>query len=45
MILFGAAGRYPLRVAADERITWEHGERRGGPNETIGVLELRIMDS
>ena len=31
--------RYPLRVA-DPRITWEKGERREGPNETIGVLEL-----
>lgn len=26
---------------ADGRITWEHGERREGPNETIGVLELQ----
>jgi hypothetical protein len=26
---------------ADPRITWERGERRAGPNETIGVLELR----
>jgi len=26
---------------ADGRITWEHGERRQGPNETIGVLELQ----
>ena len=26
---------------ADGRITWEHGERRAGPTETIGVLELR----
>jgi len=25
---------------ADTRITWEKGERREGPNETIGVLEL-----
>jgi len=25
---------------ADARITWETGERRQGPNETIGVLEL-----
>jgi hypothetical protein len=25
---------------ADARITWEKGERRAGPNETIGVLEL-----
>jgi hypothetical protein len=24
----------------DPRITWEKGERRKGPNETIGVLEL-----
>jgi hypothetical protein len=24
----------------DGRITWERGERRAGPNETIGVLEL-----
>ena len=23
------------------RITWEHGDRREGPNETIGVLELQ----
>jgi hypothetical protein len=29
-------------VAVDGRITWEHGEPRGGPNETIGVLELRV---
>ena len=26
---------------ADGRITWEHGARREGPNETIGVLELQ----
>jgi hypothetical protein len=25
---------------ADGRITWERGESRGGPRETIGVLEL-----
>ena len=24
----------------DPRISWERGERREGPNETIGVLEL-----
>jgi hypothetical protein len=26
---------------ADHRITWVRGDRREGPNETIGVLELR----
>jgi hypothetical protein len=33
--------RYHLPPMGDGRITWEHGERRAGPNETIGVLELR----
>jgi hypothetical protein len=30
---------------ADPRITWVRGERRSGPNETIGVLELRVDGS
>src|SRR6185503_2422796 len=25
----------------DPRITWVHGDRHAGPNETIGVLELK----
>lgn len=29
------------REAADPRIVWIHGDRREGPDETIGVLELR----
>jgi len=28
-------------ATAGGRITWEHGERRAGPTEAIGVLELR----
>lgn len=28
-------------VATDPRITWVRGDRRDGPNETIGVLELK----
>ena len=28
-------------TAANPRITWVHGDRREGPNETIGVLELK----
>ena len=32
-------------VAMDERITWVRGERRAGPNETIGVLELKADGS
>jgi hypothetical protein len=28
-------------VATDPRITWVRGDRHEGPNETIGVLELK----
>ena len=31
--------------ATDERITWVRGERRAGPNEMIGVLELKVDGS
>lgn len=26
---------------SDDRITWVHGDRQSGPNELIGVLEVR----
>jgi hypothetical protein len=32
-------------VRLDRRITWERGEPQGGPNERIGVLELRADGS
>lgn len=31
----------PRRPVLDPRITWVEGERHDGPNELIGVLELR----
>ncbi|HEV7557447.1 MAG TPA: hypothetical protein VGO00_18410 [Kofleriaceae bacterium] len=38
----GARRRQPV---LDPRITWVTGERHAGPNELIGVLELRADDS
>ena len=33
------------RLVSDARITWERGERRQGPTETIGVLEVQADGS
>ena len=35
----------PRRPVLDPRITWVSGERRAGPNELIGVLEVRADGS
>jgi hypothetical protein len=32
----------PSPPAVDPRITWVRGDRHAGPNETIGVLELKV---
>jgi hypothetical protein len=37
--------RKPRPPVLDPRITWVSGERRAGPNELIGVLEVRADGS